>query len=230
MPTKQTLAKLNKLHYKMSDGTKKDKEKAIKKADKLGYEVASHKRGVAHFKSKDESNRHNIVTVKGTNPSFGKDLMSDIHLAIGKSSTDKQFKKRTNEIKKIYSGIDEKEDKHLTGHSLGSSIALHAMSKSKSIRDNTKSAHLYNTGMTQSFNKELQKDLKKEDKKELKSKVTQYHVKNDPISAALTIGTQIGKVKTTKQTAASPHGLDNHHSDKSLKDKPEPVAEEPPSE
>ena len=56
MPSKQTLAKLNKLHYKMSDGSDKDKTKAIKKADKLGYEVASHKRGVAHFKSKDEAN------------------------------------------------------------------------------------------------------------------------------------------------------------------------------
>ena len=225
MPTKQVLAKLNKLHYKMSDGSEKDKKKAIKKADKLGYEVASHKRGVAHFKSKDEADRHNIVTVKGTNPSFGKDLMSDIHLAIGKSSTDKQFKKRTNEIKKIYSGIDEKEDKHLTGHSLGASISAHAMAKSKSIRDNTKSAHLFNTGMTPAFNAELQKDLKKEDKKELKAKLTHHHVKNDPISAALTIGSQVGKVKTTKQTAASPHSLDNHHADKTLKDKDEPEPE-----
>ena len=224
-PTKQTLAKLNKLHYKMSDGTKKDKEKAIKKADKLGYNVAVHKRGVAHFSAKDNNDKHHVVTVKGTNPSFGKDLMSDIHLAIGKSSSDKQFKRRTNEIKKIYSGIDEKEDKILSGHSLGASISAHAMAKSKSIRDNTKSAVLFNTGMTPSFNAELQKDLKKEDKKELKSKVTQYHVKNDPISAALTIGTQVGKVKTTKQTAASPHSLDNHHSDKSLKDKPEPEPE-----
>ena len=230
MPTKSQLAKLNKLHYKMSDGSEKDKKKAIKKADKLGYEVASHKRGVAHFKSKDEADRHNIITVKGTNPSFGKDLMSDIHLAIGKSSTDKQFKKRTNEIKKIYSGIDEKEDKHLTGHSLGASIVTHSMAKSKSIRDNTKSAHAFNTGMTPAFNAELQKDLKKEDKKELKQKLVHHHVRGDPISAALTIGTQVGKVKTTKAKAASPHSLDNHHADKSLKDKVEPVAEEPPSE
>ena len=225
-PSKQTLAKLNKLHYKMSDGSDKDKQKAIKKADKLGYEVVSHKRGVAHFKSKDEADKHHAVTIKGTNPSFKRDLMSDIHLAIGKSSSDKQFKKRTNEIKKIYSGIDNNEDKVLSGHSLGASIAAHAMVKSKSIRDNTKSAHLFNTGMTPAFNAELQKDLKKEDKKELKSKVTQYHVKNDPISAALTIGTQVGKVKTTKQTAASSHSLDNHHQDKSLKDdEPKPEQE-----
>ena len=230
MPSKATLARLNKLHYKMSDGSKKDREKAIKKADKIGYEVASHKRGIAHFTAKDNNDKHHVVTVKGTNPSFGKDLMSDIHLAIGKSSTDKQFKKRNNEIKKIYSGIDNNEDKHLTGHSLGAGIVTHSMAKSKSIRDNTKSAHAFNTGMTPAFNKELQKDLKKDDKKELKAKLTHHHVKNDPISAALTIGSQVGRVKTTAAKAASPHSLDNHHADKSLKDKDEPVAEEPPSE
>ena len=99
-PTKQTLARLNKLHYKMSDGTKKDKAKAISKADKLGYEVVSHKRGVAHFKSKDEADKHHAVTIKGTNPSFKGDIMSDIHLAIGKSSSDKQFKKGLTRLRK----------------------------------------------------------------------------------------------------------------------------------
>ena len=194
----------------------------------MGYDIGSQKRGVAHFKNKADG--HNIVTVKGTDPSNTKDLLSDIHLAFGAANKDKQFKHRTKEIKKIYTGIGDKEDKYLTGHSLGGSVVAHAMAKSKSIRDNTKSAHAYNTGMTMAFNKELQKDLKKEDKKELKAKLTHYHVKNDPISAALTIGTQVGKVKTTKQTSASSHSLDNHFSDKTLKDKLEPVAEEPPLE
>lgn len=227
MPSKQTLAKLNKLHYKMADGTKKEKEKAIKKADKLGYGVASAKRGVAHFVSAGENDKHHVVTVKGTDPSFGKDLMSDIHLAIGKSSSDKQFKKRTNEIKKIYSGIDNNTDKYLTGHSLGGSIVTHAMTKSKSIRDNTKSAQTFNAGYTQAFHNELSKDLKKEDKKELKAKLIHHHNKGDPISAALTMNA-VGKVKTTKGSAASPHSLDNFHADKSLKDKPEPEPEPEP--
>ena len=225
MPSKQTLARLNKLHYKMADGTAKDKAKAIKKADKIGYEVVSQKRGIAHFAAKDNNDKHHVVTVKGTNPSFKRDLMSDIHLAIGKSSSDKQFKRRSNEIKKIYSGIDNNEDKHLTGHSLGGSIVAHAMTKSKSIRDNTKSAQTFNAGYTTLFHNELSKDLKKEDKKELKSKLIHHHNKGDPISAALTMSA-VGKVKTTKGTAASPHSLDNFHSDKSLKDKPEPIAVE----
>jgi hypothetical protein len=227
MPTKSTLAKLNKLHYKISDGSEKDKKKALKKVDKIGYEVVSHKRGVAHFKSKNEDDRHNVVAVKGTDPTNKQDLMSDLHLAIGQASTDKQFKNRKKQIKKIYSSIDDKEDKHLTGHSLGSSVITHTLAKSKSVRDNTKTAHAFNTGMTPSFNKELQKDLSKQDKKDLKAKLVHHHVKGDPISAALTVGGQIGRVKTTKQTAASPHSLDNHHSDKTIKDKDE---EEPKEE
>lgn len=230
MPTTPTLAKLNKLHYKISDGTDKVRAKALKKVDKLGYDVVSHKRGVAHFRSKDEADRHNIVSVKGTDVSNKKDLMSDLHLAIGNASSDTQFKNRKKQIKKIYSSIDDKEAKILTGHSLGSSVITHTLAKSKSIRDNTKSAHAFNTGMTPSFNKELQKDLSKQDKKDLKSKLVHHHVKGDPISAALTIGPQVGKVKTTKQTAASPHGLDNHHSDKTIKDKDEPVSEDEPKE
>jgi len=47
-PTKATQAKLNKLHYRMAQGTKKEKSKAVAKADKMGYSVESSKRGVAH--------------------------------------------------------------------------------------------------------------------------------------------------------------------------------------
>ena len=163
-PSKATQAKLNKLHYRIAQGTKKDKEKAIKKADKLGYEVASHKRGVAHFKSKGEDG-HSVVTIKGTDPSNKKDLLSDLKLAVGLSKTDKQFKHRTKEIKKVYSGIDADKDKYLTGHSLGGSIVTHAMAKSKSIRDNTKKATTFNAGYTPAFHAELSKDLRKKTRK-----------------------------------------------------------------
>ena len=229
MPTKSQLAKLNSLNYNLADGDKKQQKKATKKIGKMGYEIASTSRGITHLKSSKEDDKHHVVVVKGTNPSNVKDLMSDFKLGIGKSGTDKQFKHRQKKVKKIYEGIGD-EDKHLTGHSLGGSGVSSMMAKSKSIRENTKTATAFNTGMTPAFNAELQKDLKKEDKKELKQKLVHHHVRGDPISAALTIGTQVGKVKTTKAKAASPHSLDNHHADKSLKDKAEPVAEEPPSE
>lgn len=224
-PTKATQAKLNKLHYRMSQGTKKEKAKAVAKADKMGYSVESHKRGVAHFKSKGEDGHH-VVAIKGTDPSNKKDLLSDLKLAFGFSKTDKQFKNRTKQVKKIYAGIDDDGDKLLTGHSLGGSIVSHAMAKSKSIRDNTTKATTFNAGSTALFNKEISKDLTKDDKKDLKKKLVHHHVKGDVISASLTMGPQVGKVKTESGKSASKHSLDNFHQEKSLKDKPEEVPPE----
>ena len=224
-PSKATQAKLNKLHYRMAQGTKKEKAKAVAKAEKIGYSVESAKRGVAHFKSKGEDGHH-IVTIKGTDPSNKRDLLSDLKLAVGLSRTDKQFKNRTKEIKKVYAGIDDDKNKFLTGHSLGGSIVSHAMAKSKSIRDNTTKATTFNAGSTMAFNKEISKDLTKEDKKELKKKLLHHHVKGDVISASLTIGPQVGKVKTQSGKASSAHSLDNFHAEKTLKDKPEEVPPE----
>lgn len=229
-PSKATQAKLNKLHYRMAQGTKKEKAKAVAKAEKIGYSVESAKRGVAHFKSKGEDGHH-IVTIKGTDPSNKQDLLSDLKLAVGLSRTDKQFKNRTKQVKKIYAGIDDDKDRFLTGHSLGGSGVSSMMAKSKSIRDNTTKATTFNAGSTIAFNKEISKDLTKDDKKELKKKLLHHHIKGDVISASLTIGPQVGKVKTQSGKASSAHSLDNFHAEKTLKDKPDEVPpEQDPSE
>jgi len=215
-PSKATMAKLNSLNYTLADGNKKEKKKATKKITKLGYEVASTSRGVSHFKSTKEDDKHNVVVVKGTNPLNKKDLISDFKLAIGKSGTDKQFKNRQKKVKAIYKSIDPDEERHITAHSLGASQVTRMLSKSKSIRDNTTSATNFNTGMTPAFNAEISKGLTSQDKKEIKSKLTHHHQKGDPISAALTIGPQLGKVKTQTKASASPHSLTNFHKDKSI--------------
>ena len=215
-PSKATMAKLNSLNYTLADGNKKEKKKATKKINKLGYEVASTSRGVSHFKSTKEDDKHNVVVVKGTNPFNKKDLISDFKLAIGKSGTDKQFKNRQKKVKAIYKSIDADEERHISGHSLGASQVARMMAQSKSIRNNTTSATNFNTGMTPAFNAEISKGLTSQDKKEIKSKLTTHHQKGDPISAALTIGPQLGKVKTQKKASSSPHSLTNWHSDKSI--------------
>jgi len=233
-PSKATMAKLNSLNYTLADGNKKDKKKAAKKITKLGYEVASTSRGVSHFKSTKEDDKHNVVVVKGTNPLNKRDLISDFKLAIGKSGTDSQFKNRQKKVKAIYKSIDADEERHISGHSLGASQVTRMLAKSKSIRDNTTSATNFNTGMTPAFNAEISKGLTSQDKKEIKSKLTHHHQKADPISASLTIGTQLGKVKTQTKASASPHSLTNFHKDKSIpKSEHEPDAseeKEPPSE
>lgn len=206
MPNVDTMAKLTQNHYAV-DG-KKGKKKITKKADALGYDVVSVNRGVVHYKNREDGS--NVISVKGTDVSNMKDLVSDAKLGLGLSSSDKQFKQRRNEIKKIYRNSEG--DNYLSAHSLGSSIALSSIVKSKSIRDNTKKAYLYNTGYTGLFHDELSRGLSKTDKKEIKSKVIHYHTKGDIVSTAL-IDKSLGEVQVVKadkgSTILDKHSLTN---------------------
>ncbi len=219
MPTVDNMAKLSQIHYNID--SKKAKKKITKKADKLGYDVVSFNRGVVHYKNRDE--QFNVINIKGTDITNFKDLVSDAKLGLGLSSKDKQFKDRRNEIKRIYRET-EGQDNYLTGHSLGGSIGLSSMVKSKSIRDNTKKAYLYNTGYTKLFHDELLTGLKKEDKKDLKSKITHYHTKGDVVSNHLT-NERIGDLKVVKPSKGSDllqkHSLSNFTGE----DDPEPEIE-----
>jgi hypothetical protein len=204
MPSSNDLAKLTQLHYLVDKhGKKKATKKINKKLEGTGYEVSKLKRGVAHYKHEDG---HNVISVKGTDVKQKKDLVSDIKLGVGFSNSDKQFKHRRNQIKDIIKSNEG--DNYLTGHSLGGSIATAGMVKSKSIRDNVKEAHLFNTGYTKSFHDELSSGLKKTDKQELKDKLTHHRTKGDVISNALG-SNHIGKVKTYKQESKT-NPLSNH--------------------
>ena len=206
MPNVDTMAKLTQSHYAV-DG-KKGKKKITKKADALGYDVVSVNRGVVHYKNRDDGS--NVISVKGTDVSNMKDLVSDAKLGLGLSSSDKQFKQRRNEIKKIYRNSEG--DNYLTSHSLGSSIALSSLAKSKSIRDNTKSSYGFNTGYTSAFHSEISKGLSKTDKKEIKGIHTNYHVSGDLVSTALT-NKSLGQVEVVKadkgSTILDKHSLEN---------------------
>jgi len=219
MPTIDNMAKLSQIHYNVD--SKKAKKRIYKKADKLGYDVVSFNRGVIHYKNRADG--FNVINIKGTDISNFKDLVSDAKLGLGLSSGDKQFKSRRNEIKRIYRETQGQEN-YLTGHSLGGSIGLSSMVKSKSIRDNTKKAYLYNTGYTKLFHDELSKDLKKQDKKELKDKVLHLHTKGDVVSTALT-DKSIGEVKVVKPqkdaTLLQKHSLSNFTGE----DDPEPESD-----
>jgi hypothetical protein len=183
MVSPKELAKLNKYHYKVD---KYGKDEAIERINnKLkgsNYKLEKLSRGVAHYKHTDG---HNVISVKGTDLKNKKDIFSDIRLGLGLSKYDRQFKNRQNKIKNILRETNKGDINYLTGHSLGSSIITSAMTKSKSIRDNIKEAHGFNTGYTGLFNKELKKDLKPSDKKIIKKKLTHHHIKGDVISESL---------------------------------------------
>ena len=202
MPSVHELARLNKLHYLGSSGKK---GKARRKAERMGYNSEKLTRGVAHWKHRDG---HSVISIKGTDPTNSRDLLSDASLAVGKLTGNAQLKHRKHDVKKIYANTTG--DKYLTGHSLGGSIASKILADSKSVRDNTTEAHLFNTGHTKLFNKELGTGMKPETKKDLKDKVTQHHVSGDVISTALTSGSAVGTVEQHKATdGVAKHSLDN---------------------
>ena len=203
-------AKLSQLHYLVDKhGKKKGAKKISKKLEGTGYELEKLKRGVAVYRNKDTG--ESVLGVKGTDVKNRRDILSDIRLGLGLSSHDKQFKSRTKQIKDHMKNEDPNST-IIIGHSLGGSIVTSAMAKSKSVRDNVKEVHNFNTGFTKEFNKEISKGLKKEDKKVLKDKLVHHHIESDIISTALTGRGTIGRVKKYKSEDASPlakHSLEN---------------------
>jgi predicted alpha/beta superfamily hydrolase len=134
-----------------------------------------------------------------------KDLISDVKLGLGISREDKQFIRRTNQMKNYIK--DNTGEHHIMGHSLGGSIGTSMLAKSKTIRDNVKSANFYNTGYTPAFHKELTTGMTPKIARELNKKITHHHVIGDPISMFLGSGA-VGKVKKYQNNIVNP--LDKH--------------------
>jgi hypothetical protein len=208
MTTKE-LAKLSQLHYKIDKNSKKSATKKInKQLEGTDYKLEKLNRGLAVYRHKDGTS---VVNSKGTNIKNKSDLLSDIKLGLGFQKHDSQFQSRKKSIKKHMKG-EAVGSVTLTGHSLGASIVTHAMSKSKSIRDNVKKAEVFNTGHTKAFNDENAKGLSKDDKAVLKKKLVHNHVVGDVISTNLTNSGTVGSVKKIQNKKGSlldKHSLEN---------------------
>jgi len=192
-PKKIQPVDLTRLHYSVK--TEADPEAYVREQLKgSDYELQKLNRGVAHYKRISDGSHH--VSIKGTDPNMFKDLVSDFNMGVGFGGKDKQFKRRTNQVKEIYRNNPD-GDKYIVGHSLGGSIGTHMMAKSKGIRSATKQADFFNTGYTPNFHNELRSGLSKDDKKEIKSKVTHHHILGDVVSSSL-LQKAIGKVKPYK--------------------------------
>ena len=127
-----------------------------------------------------------------------------LKLAFGMEASDRQFKNRTKQIKRIYEKTPE--DKYLTGHSLGASQITYALSKSPSILENTKHAVAFNAGYTPFFHGSIAKDPKVV--KAVNKKLTHYHARGDPISSSLT-DKAVGRLKIVEPKLNDPHTINN---------------------
>ena len=204
------LPKLNKLHYLVDKS--KTKEQAVNKIKKelvgTDNDLVKLQRGVAHYRNNKTG--ENTIAIKGTDKKNIKDLISDVKLGLGLSSSDKQFKKRRNDIKRILKE-NPNDEFTLTGHSLGASVGLSAM-KNKGIRDRISNAQLYNTGYTPAFHKEMIQGLTKDDLKEMKNKITHHHVIGDPISSFV-LKERVGTLKKYNSENKITEPLKNHSLD-----------------
>jgi hypothetical protein len=200
----KTHAILTQAHYNVD---KYDRAKAKKKIEKhikdTGYKLEELHRGVARFR---DDNGNNIVSIKGTNVANVKDLVSDIKLGLGVSSKDAQFEDRRKQVSKIYKKIGD-EKVQIAGHSLGGSIATSILAKDKDIRTKTDKAHLFNTGYTHAFHKELRESTPKHVRQELRAKITQHHVAGDVISEQMKGGV-IGTIQHHEKEESA-HSLTN---------------------
>ena len=182
LPTMSESAKISNIHYIYQDRPNKERaDKIVKrKLGRLGYELDSTNSNKDVLTAKRGNNIH--INYSGTNINSPRDIISDAALGVGVQRINPQFKERRQKTRNIMRQYGNDRDYSLGGHSLGGSIALNTVSQSKSIRDRTKVAHVFNPGYTKAFHESIKPSDKKV-KKELNEKVNIHRVKGDLVSA-----------------------------------------------
>ena len=182
LPTMNESAKIANIHYIYQDRPNKERanKMAKRKLGRIGYELDERNTDADVLTAKKGNNIH--INYSGTNIRNPRDIISDVALGVGVQRINPQFKERRQKTRSIMRQYGDKKDYTLGGHSLGGSIALNTLSQSKSIRDRTKVAHVFNPGYTKAFHESIKPSDKKV-KKELNEKVNIHRVKGDLVSA-----------------------------------------------
>lgn len=141
---------------------------------------------------------HHIISHRGTDihsNTITKQLKADLNIAVGNKNADKLHNNRAKQTEHIVRQIKETNPDHtihLTGHSLGSSTAQHAMVKSPYVRDNVKSVDTFNAGSSILGGKGL--SAKSKAYKDIAMKSTHHTISADAISENAS-NNMIGRVK-----------------------------------
>ena len=208
LPTMSESAKIANIHYIYQQRPNKLRaDKMVKrKLGRIGYELDSTNTNKDVLTAKRGNNIH--INYTGTNVNSPRDIISDVALATGAQRINPQFKERRQKTREIMRQYGDDKDYSLGGHSLGSSIALNTLKQSKSIRDRTKVAHLFNPGYTKAFHESVKVD--KPIKRELDKKVNIHRVKGDIVSAHANKETAFGNLFEYNHKDKDADLLDKH--------------------
>ena len=205
-------AKIANIHYIYQDRPNKERaDKIVKrKLGRLGYKLDKANTDKDVLTAKRGNNIH--INYTGTNINSPRDIISDVALGVGVQRINPQFKERRQKTRNIMRQYGDDTNFSMSGHSLGGSIALNTLSQSKSIRDRTKVAHVFNAGYTKAFHESIKPSDNKV-KKELDKKVNIHRVKGDIVSAHANKETAFGnlfeyKHKDNNSDLSDKHSLD----------------------
>ena len=208
-------AKIAKIHYIYQARPNKERANlfASRKLGRIGYDLDTDHTDKDVLTAKKGNNVH--INYSGTNIESPRDILSDVALSVGLQNKNKQFsdrRKKTREVMRKYDKeLEGKADYSLSGHSLGSSIALNTMKESKSIRDRVKVVHGFNPGYTPLFHESLK--VPKDVKKELDKKVNIHRVSGDIVSAHAKKQTAFGNLFQYKHADKDADLLEKHSLD-----------------
>jgi hypothetical protein len=209
-PKVNEAAKIAQIHYIYQQRPNKERADnfAKRKLSRIGYDLDPFNTDKDVLTAKKGNNIH--INYTGTDVSNPRDILSDVSLAVGLQSKNKQFSDRRKKTREIMRKYGDDKDYSLGGHSLGGSIALNTMKESKSIRDRVKKVHVFNPGYTKPFHESLKVD--KQTKKELDKKINIHRVSGDIVSAHANKETAFGNLfeyKADKDAdLLDKHGLD----------------------
>ena len=211
LPTMSESAKIANIHYIYQHRPNKERanKMAKRKLGRLGYELDEANTDKDVLTAKRGNNVH--INYTGTNVNSPRDIISDVALATGVQRINPQFKERRQTTRQIMRQYGDEKDYSLGGHSLGGSIAMNTLKQSKSIRDRTKVAHVFNPGYTLPFHNSIKVD--KPIKKELDKKVNIHRVKGDIVSAYSNKDTAFGNLFEHKHKDKGSDMLEKHSLD-----------------
>lgn len=206
-------AKITQAHYRYQVGLNRERQdKEVKrKLGRIGYQLDSKNTDKDVLTATKGNNVH--ISFTGTDTSSPRDLLSDVALATGIQRINPQFKQRRQKTRQIMREYGDDKEYTMSGHSLGGSILMDTLNRSKSIRDRTTQAHTFNAGYTLPFHNSV-KPTDKKVKKELDRKVAHHRVKGDVVSAHMNKDVAFGQLAEYKSQDKDDdlfekHGLDN---------------------